>query len=56
MKVKTLILILILALGISFSYDFVSQKVHAASSSKNPVKQGLWGMFEVFFTTICFPG
>ena len=34
MKVKTLILILVLALGISFSYDFVSQKVHAASSSK----------------------
>ncbi|MBQ2696721.1 MAG: alanine:cation symporter family protein [Clostridia bacterium] len=25
---------------------------HAASSSKDPVKQGLWGMFEVFFTTI----
>lgn len=25
---------------------------HAASSTKNPVKQGLWGMFEVFFTTI----
>lgn len=25
---------------------------HAASSTKNPVHQGLWGMFEVFFTTI----
>ncbi len=25
---------------------------HAASSTKNPVKQGLWGMFEVFFTTV----
>ncbi len=25
---------------------------HAASSAKNPVQQGLWGMFEVFFTTI----
>jgi len=25
---------------------------HAASSTKNPVCQGLWGMFEVFFTTI----
>ena len=25
---------------------------HAASSTKNPVQQGLWGMFEVFFTTI----
>ncbi len=25
---------------------------HAASSTKEPVKQGLWGMFEVFFTTI----
>ncbi len=25
---------------------------HAASSAKDPVKQGLWGMFEVFFTTI----
>lgn len=25
---------------------------HAASSTKNPVNQGLWGMFEVFFTTI----
>ncbi len=25
---------------------------HAASSSKDPVQQGLWGMFEVFFTTI----
>ncbi len=25
---------------------------HAASSTKNPVEQGLWGMFEVFFTTI----
>ena len=25
---------------------------HAASSTKNPVDQGLWGMFEVFFTTI----
>lgn len=25
---------------------------HAASSNKNPVDQGLWGMFEVFFTTI----
>ncbi len=25
---------------------------HAASSTKDPVKQGLWGMFEVFFTTI----
>ena len=25
---------------------------HAASSTKSPVKQGLWGMFEVFFTTI----
>ena len=25
---------------------------HAASSVKDPVKQGLWGMFEVFFTTI----
>ena len=25
---------------------------HAASSAKNPVDQGLWGMFEVFFTTI----
>ncbi len=25
---------------------------HAASSAKEPVEQGLWGMFEVFFTTI----
>lgn len=25
---------------------------HAASSNKDPVKQGLWGMFEVFITTI----
>ena len=25
---------------------------HAASSTKEPVKQGLWGMFEVFFTTV----
>lgn len=25
---------------------------HAASSVKDPVKQGLWGMFEVFFTSI----
>lgn len=25
---------------------------HAASSTKSPVQQGLWGMFEVFFTTI----
>lgn len=25
---------------------------HAASSAKNPVDQGIWGMFEVFFTTI----
>ncbi len=25
---------------------------HAASSTKDPVKQGLWGIFEVFFTTI----
>lgn len=25
---------------------------HAASSAKSPVEQGLWGMFEVFFTTI----
>ncbi len=25
---------------------------HAASSSKDPVKQGFWGMFEVFITTI----
>ena len=25
---------------------------HAASSTNSPVKQGLWGMFEVFFTTI----
>lgn len=25
---------------------------HAASSTKNPVHQGLWGMFEVFFTTV----
>ncbi len=25
---------------------------HAASSTKSPVAQGLWGMFEVFFTTI----
>ncbi len=25
---------------------------HAASSTKDPIKQGLWGMFEVFFTTI----
>ena len=25
---------------------------HAASSAKSPVQQGLWGMFEVFFTTI----
>ena len=25
---------------------------HAASSTKEPVLQGLWGMFEVFFTTI----
>ena len=25
---------------------------HAASSTKNPVDQGFWGMFEVFFTTI----
>lgn len=25
---------------------------HAASSTKSPVQQGFWGMFEVFFTTI----
>ena len=25
---------------------------HAASSTKDPAKQGLWGMFEVFITTI----
>lgn len=25
---------------------------HAASSTKSPVEQGMWGMFEVFFTTI----
>ena len=25
---------------------------HAASSTKNPVEQGFWGVFEVFFTTI----
>ena len=25
---------------------------HAASSTKSPVQQGLWGMFEVFFTTV----
>jgi AGCS family alanine or glycine:cation symporter len=25
---------------------------HAASSAKEPVQQALWGMFEVFFTTI----
>lgn len=25
---------------------------HAASSTKDPVHQGFWGMFEVFFTTI----
>lgn len=25
---------------------------HAASSTKDPVKQGFWGMFEVFITTI----
>ena len=25
---------------------------HAASSTKSPVEQGFWGMFEVFFTTI----
>ena len=25
---------------------------HAASSTKNPVKQGFWGIFEVFITTI----
>lgn len=25
---------------------------HAASSAKNPVDQAIWGMFEVFFTTI----
>ena len=25
---------------------------HASSSTKEPVEQGLWGMFEVFFTTI----
>lgn len=25
---------------------------HAASNTKSPVAQGLWGMFEVFFTTI----
>jgi len=25
---------------------------HAASSTRDPVRQGLWGMFEVFFTTI----
>lgn len=25
---------------------------HASSSAKNPVEQGIWGMFEVFFTTI----
>ncbi len=25
---------------------------HAASSTEDPVKQGLWGMFEVFFTSI----
>ena len=25
---------------------------HAASNTKDPVEQGLWGMFEVFFTSI----
>ncbi len=25
---------------------------HAASAAKNPVEQAMWGMFEVFFTTI----
>jgi AGCS family alanine or glycine:cation symporter len=25
---------------------------HAASSAENPVKQGIWGIFEVFITTI----
>ena len=25
---------------------------HSASSAENPVKQGLWGVFEVFITTI----
>ena len=25
---------------------------HAASTTKEPVEQGLWGMFEVFFTTV----
>ena len=25
---------------------------HAASSTKSPLEQGLWGMFELFFTTI----
>lgn len=25
---------------------------HASSSTKDPVKQGLWGLFEVFFTTV----
>ena len=25
---------------------------HSASSNKDPVKQGMWGMFEVFITTI----
>ena len=27
---------------------------HAASSTKEPVKQGMWGIFEVFLTTIVF--
>lgn len=27
--------------------------LHATASTDNPVKQGMWGIFEVFITTIC---
>jgi len=51
---------IILAMHYGFSRGVFSNEAglgsapiaHAASSTKDPVKQGLWGMFEVFFTTI----
>ena len=51
---------IILAMHYGFSRGVFSNEAglgsapiaHAASSVKDPVKQGLWGMFEVFFTTI----
>lgn len=51
---------IILAMHYGFSRGVFSNEAglgsapiaHAASSTKDPVYQGLWGMFEVFFTTI----